>query len=132
MAEPIILSGQSYYEVVVNTAENSYLQLNPIDNNGNLWDKVTVVVTTENTWKATVILPCISTKESGIPSVNNQLGIQINVVASQECQTEVLVVANPEEGDTIGSLTEIPLQIAGSNVVLSPISPNIWSATTTR
>ena len=123
MATPI-LSGNSYYEIVATPTSNLFT-LNPIDNNGNLFPNVTIVVDTTLV-RFTLNLPSISIAvDPNEPTVNNSLGFNLTIVKSTTDINAVNVFAYGD--DTIGGGTNIQLT-KNSCAILSPASTKMWSA----
>lgn len=121
---PITLIGNSFYEINA-VPLNGLFTINPIDNNGNVWDNVTVVVNNLLS-DITLILPSIT------EGVNNQLGFRLTVVLSVGTSFAAGIITIQAGGtDTIGSLNAVTLSLGGSSAILSPVSQNIWSCVIT-
>ena len=121
MASPI-LSGLGYYKIASTPTANNFI-LNPIDDNGNLFDNVTIVIDTTLS-PFTLILPQIAPDvDPNTPTVNNSLGFNLSIVKSTTDVNKVTIVALGT--DTIGGSTNGVLEEKGC-FVLSPVSTEMW------
>lgn len=123
------LSGNRYFEISTElNALNDFI-LNPIDNNGNLFNSVTIIVDTSK-GDFTLNLPSIApSNRTTTPTLDNSLGFNLNIVKSTGDEFKVII--NSNVNDTIGSVQQIALNRQGS-AILSPVSTNMWDAQITQ
>lgn len=123
------LSGNRYFEISTDTGALNDFVLNPIDNNGNLFNSVTIIVNTA-LGDFTLNLPSIApSNRTTTPTLDNSLGFNLNIVKSTADDFKVII--NSNVNDTIGSVQQIALNRQGS-AILSPVSTNMWDAQITQ
>jgi hypothetical protein len=123
------LSGNRYFEISTEETSLNDFVLNPIDNNGNLFNNVTIIVDT-TLGDFTLNLPSIApSSRTSTPTLDSSLGFNLNIVKSTGDEFKVII--NSNVNDTIGSIQQIALNRKGS-AILSPVSTNMWDAQITQ
>lgn len=112
----ILISGVSYKSV--SPIAPQVYDLTLLDNNGNLFPKVTIAADA-TAGNVTLNLPEIS-------DINQSWNVEVVITATAVGANKVIVATGGT--DKIGSAATIELTALGSSVILTPVSMTEWSA----